>query len=94
MNLEEVKQALEDVTRLFSSYEAGLDDRMIVEPVVVAAARAYVDLMEGAEEVWWCVPFHEHGAANVSEPCVAGSNHDRPYECRWVRLVPVSEGEQ
>jgi hypothetical protein len=35
-----------------------------------------------AETIWWCVPYHE--LRTMSEPCEAGSNHDRPHECRWL----------
>lgn len=62
-------------------------------------ALAHGPAIDNAETMWWCVPFHEHGAANVSEPCVAGSDHDKPYKCRWVRIVEkrllpqIGEGE-
>jgi hypothetical protein len=57
---------------------------------LLAAVRAAVEdgTIEG-EVFWWCVPFQ---FGTMDEPCVAGSTHDRPHECRWVLVIPVSDG--
>lgn len=77
-NLEEVKQALRAPV---VSIRKGDDEALRIR---TAAARAYVDLIEGAEQVEYCLT-HKHLPNWACQAAYVACEVGR------VRLVPVSE---
>ena len=103
---ERVAEALFTAERLESNYERGLDDRMVVEPEVLAAARWGLEAQQRGERVWWCEMHASAGRPNADRPpeiCEGSLNvayriGKNPYDrisCRFTEhlLVPL-EGEQ
>lgn len=87
---ERVAEALFTAERLESNYERGLDDRMVVEPEVLAAARWGLEAQQrGVEAHLSSEPLDIDGLMwRVTVPHVLGTYMEGPH-----LLVPL-EGEQ
>lgn len=82
---ERVAEALFTAERLESNYERGLDDRMVVEPEVLAAARWGLEAQQRGRLVWWC---ETHGATGTRQGCFRWLAIDsKVFDCVMRRLT-------
>jgi hypothetical protein len=91
VNTHQIKEAL----ALFGNDQLP-DDPTSVEcdayEAAAAAARAYVDLVENRQEIWWC---EEHDASGPRSDICEIAYFDNVVEsCRMVPRLLVPEGPQ
>lgn len=97
---ERVAEALFTAERLESNYERGLDDRMVVEPEVLAAARWGLEAQQRGWELYrpedcvtveWCADHQSRWGYN---PVCGWSHTGHSCPKRTYRLVPVESEDR